>query len=78
MSAHPPLDRRDQHEERRQEVKTYLVRAYHRDCGGQLLNQGFGTTDTFHKRWMHRCDQCTKLVYLDKCYPYEESECALP
>jgi hypothetical protein len=58
-----------QHEERREEIKTFRVRSFHVGCGGEWLSQGQGYSDTFGTSWLHRCAKCTAIADFDRRYP---------
>jgi hypothetical protein len=63
------------HSTKNTEIKTYKVRAYHEDCGGELVGTGHGVT-AGSTAWEHRCKKCGAVGWVDSVnYPaiaYEE------
>ncbi len=42
---------------RKKEVKTYMVRAYHEGCGGELVGVERGVA-VWPAAWKHKCAKC--------------------
>jgi hypothetical protein len=40
-----------------------------KDCGGEMLFAGTGSTNTFEPKWLHRCDKCGHLEDESQVYP---------
>jgi hypothetical protein len=67
------------HSIRLKRLKPYRVRAYHDDCGGELIGTELGTpvnTMIGSAPWKHRCEKCGALGFIRGAnYPmitYEE------
>jgi hypothetical protein len=56
-------------ESRKKEVKTYKVRIYHNECGGELVGTGHGLT-AGSTVWEHSCKRCGQIGWVgDVSYP---------
>jgi uncharacterized protein with PIN domain len=46
------------HKTKKKKVNTYRIRAYHDDCGGELVGIERGQATHAIAPWEHRCEKC--------------------